>query len=1607
MKRRYNKFLTLLLIGFQSALFASGGQYKNTAKFENKIAFYLFRGQYRKAEKTNNGLIKKLHSFHKGNSVKEGEALVRKAFINEEIGLIDNVETTIKKGLDMIKSAEGEKSEAYIRGLNYAAKAWYNWGDYIKMAEYVNALESNIDAHKENKKLVANALQIRADYYMALGYFSKAKKLVRDVIELRKDLISNTKLIKDKSGKAKQVKLSKGEINLLKREYCFALNQLSEVFLARGEYNTVEDSLYQSHKMIITKQVGNNDIAYIQNEFIKGSVYYHTRYFFKAVAPLMDVEEKSAKADDGYVYSKVCRSYRDIYKKLLISHYWNNNVREIDDITSVYETQTEREFKKDGIIKGERLYLEILNFFINKSDVAKEVDLSAKRRLKGEEELINLLEKKNYFPEGHLLTLEPYKRLMYMYASTDRIDKAYEILGKYMMVVNKNYPKDCPAYHKAKLEKTVFLLRYSNKFKQVEQEFKESFFRVVAKVYHPRHEHYMYFYNEHTELLRLTDRFKEGIKQAKATSNLVRKNYGSRTIQFALQLDKEANFSMDLGYFTEARDLLDRAGSIMNKNVNHKLRAKIYETKARYYNTMGDFSSATKMLEKASEITTLSSIEGYADLYIGKGFYQKAREKLLSQIENITSRYGSDHRSLITAYNRLAQLKLVTGEEIEAEKLVEKSNELCKKIYSDTSYLYIQNEMLLAKIYMQLGDYYGAEKVNLRIINNLTKLFNTRNQVPVALAINELAKAKYLHEGDEKEVEELFNEARTIVENRLRDPEDNSKPDNNPIRARILKDIAGFYIDQGRLKEAEELLEIVEGSFKKGTIENAEVNVLLGDIKKEKGEYDAAGVHYNRAVNRLKDIFEEKPLLYYSALSKTGQIYHIKGQTKKAIKTIEETTDAYLTIIKSRFKYLSEKGKKEFWNMVKPDFEFYNTIAFANRNEDSRFVGKVYDIALSTKALLLTSSKKLRKSILSSGDTVLIDKFNRWLKLQDELNVYQSMDAESLQEAGIDKEEIKKQISTIEREMSEASATFASAKKRRAQDGIVTWKQVQSVLKDNEYAIEIIRYRYFDKSFTDSIIYAALIVSKETKGRPEVVFLTNGNKIETKYFKSYKNKIKFRLKDKKSYKYFWKPIAEKITSDATVFLSLEGIYNQINVEALRDKEGKYVIEHNDIVLVSNTKDVYERRHEQELKEALIKKGKLKAPEPQKSSVMIIGNPAFYEVRVNPEDTVYITRNDEVLASTDYEILIKAEDGIYAKDYHQVLIYERDNIFAEERDRIKLKSSDSIYAHKEDKIIISALDSVWDKSLNRYISEEDNRIATLEDSIFITSDNLIVAKKYHERTIKWLDGIYAKPYHKKLITAKDKVFLDQRDGVYIEEKHKIVNEDLYASMSIKQLEGAEKEAKLIADECRENKWSVEIKLFADAYETSLEKFIEKNGKSPTVLHISTHGFFEGDTKKKKKGIIGLSKLRSNSDPLQKNGVLFRNAGDIFKEHKTGYADLNRREGVLTAAEVLAYNFDNTEMVVLSACETGRGEITVGEGVYGLQRSFLVAGAHIVVMSLFKVDDEATQELMRLFYEGFTKTSNYRESFRNAKLQLLKDPKYNKPIYWGAFIMMGME
>ncbi len=165
-------------------------------------------------------------------------------------------------------------------------------------------------------------------------------------------------------------------------------------------------------------------------------------------------------------------------------------------------------------------------------------------------------------------------------------------------------------------------------------------------------------------------------------------------------------------------------------------------------------------------------------------------------------------------------------------------------------------------------------------------------------------------------------------------------------------------------------------------------------------------------------------------------------------------------------------------------------------------------------------------------------------------------------------------------------------------------------------------------------------------------------------------------------------------------------------------------------------------------------------------------------------------------------------------------------------------------------------------------------------------------------------------------------------------------------------------------------------------------------SPRILHLATHAYFLKDTGSAANRDGGGEKVEV-LNPMHRSGIVLAGANESLK---------NRRDfGIVSAYKALGLNLLGTELVVLSACDTGTGEVQGGEGVFGLKRAFIIAGTKTLVMSLWSVPSAETTRLMINFYDSISQDRSKAGSLREAKLDMIADG-YN-PFFWGAFVLAG--
>lgn len=298
----------------------------------------------------------------------------------------------------------------------------------------------------------------------------------------------------------------------------------------------------------------------------------------------------------------------------------------------------------------------------------------------------------------------------------------------------------------------------------------------------------------------------------------------------------------------------------------------------------------------------------------------------------------------------------------------------------------------------------------------------------------------------------------------------------------------------------------------------------------------------------------------------------------------------------------------------------------------------------------------------------------------------------------------------------------------------------------------------------------------------------------------------------------------------------------------------------------------------------------------------------------------------------------------------------------------------------------------------YLPISENLYANEKYNLFRVSSTRELCKSA-ETTIKTSCLFGGLEYNKSSTLTNDRVANDNLS--------QSVRSALLSRGDFDPLPGSEKEIEQIGHEMANKEIRCAIYKGTMGTEESLKKL---SGSRISIIHFSTHGMFIPNDnislRERNNYQFIIPNEMFNIDEEEKSlsrSFLVMSGGNVLIHRDS--LSVNEEDGILTALEISHLDFSNLDLVVLSACETALGSVDT-EGVYGLQRGFKKAGANSIVMSLNKVDDEATRILMVEFYRNLLNGKSKYNSLKEAQhyLRQVDNGKYDKPEYWASFIML---
>ncbi|GAB5466185.1 MAG: CHAT domain-containing protein [Candidatus Kapaibacteriales bacterium] len=858
-----------------------------------------------------------------------------------------------------------------------------------------------------------------------------------------------------------------------------------------------------------------------------------------------------------------------------------------------------------------------------------------------------------------------------------------------------------------------------------------------------------------------------------------------------------------------------------------------YNLLGKIYFAVGNYDDAIKNYQRQKELALTTSgpdHPGYAQslnnlavVYTLIGEDDRTEELLKDAIENKEKRGQTADTSYAKYIGNLGQYYQNQGRYPEAERLLRKSLELKQKSYpSDAPTLgvsYANLGLTQASIGNKDEGIDNLRKAEQILKNNQSieyQEFYEKASLQLALELSKAGKK---------------DEASQIQENLIANLDSGDPNSVGNMQSQLA--LAQLMLTQQNQNQAIKILDKLKSNvnttFGNGHPLYGKSLNILGIAYWQKKDYQNARNYFDEALQLAKLVYGDKHLEYAMALHNRAGIARKTDDVAVARKYYNESFEIYIDILEKNFPHYTEAQKISFYNSLKDRLDMYANFAISHYREEPKLLEDLFNFRLKTKAMVLDYSKSLFEFAMASENEAIIEKAKEWKTQKRKIASLSGKSKAELSASNLHLDLLQSSADDLEIELSE-SLNLSQIKKS------FNFEDIASKLKPNEAAIEIIRMRYFDESWSDKIYYVALIATNGSSN-PEIVLSKNGQKMEGFHYKNYKSLIKAKFPNKKSYEVYFKEIEEKIKNKKNVYLSADGVYNNISLASISRDDDSYLIDDYSFRTVNNLKDI------------LIK-----------------------------DNTTDFTRNAALFGNPTYQL-----DG----------------------------------------------------------------------------NNLDIKDPENAKALEKLE----------------------RDII------------------ISQLPGTQKEVESIDELLASNGYTVVNKTQSEASEQTIKKV-----NSPGILHIATHGYFidDDDAKLETGKVFGTDIENALVNPLLRSGLLFSGATDYINFDGSEYYD--DENGMFTALEASQLDLHDTKLVVLSACETGLGKIVNGEGVMGLQRSFQVAGADYVIMSLWTVSDNATQKLMTSFYSNLMQSQNITASFRQAQLDVKSE--FEDPYYWGAFVVVGI-
>ena len=1032
-----------------------------------------------------------------------------------------------------------------------------------------------------------------------------------------------------------------------------------------------------------------------------------------------------------------------------------------------------------------------------------------------------------------------------------------------------------------------------------------------------------------------------------------------------------------------------------------------------YLYNRGDYSAAEQYYLESLRIYKEVLGENHPDyamslnnlglLYSKQGNYSAAEQYYLESLRIYKEVIGENHPDYASCLSNLGLLYRTQGNYSVSEQYYLESLRICKEVLGENHPDYANCLHNLGALYKTQGNYSAAEQCCLETLRIYKEVLG-ENHPYYATCLNNLG-CLYDDQGNYSAAEQYFLESLRINKEVF--------GANHPYYATCLNNLGGLYKTQGNYSEAEkyylESLRIRKEVFGENHPDYAISLNNLGMLYHEQGNYSAVERYFLESLRICKEVLGENHPDYASSLNNLGLLYQIQGNYSAA-------EQYYLESLRIHKKVLGENH---------PDY------AMSLNN-----LGLLYKIQgnYSEAEQYYLESLRIYKDVLGENHLNYATCLNNLGDLYQTQSNYSAARQYSLESLRIRKEVLGENHPDYAMSLNNLGCLYDDQGNYSAAEQyyLESLRILKKVFGENhpEYAtclsnLGVMYYKQGNYSKASNYLLESFNICKHN-------FLTSLD-----YMTEYERAL------------FWETIQDDFEYTYPLFaynyhytnpsISIFAYDNELFRKGLllnsADAVRRSILESGDSVLIEQWNELTEAKqvvmHLEEKEPTSNQLDIYRHRADSLEKIMTISSSAFRQSKeqwnINWESVKKQLSQNEVAIeyfsaplsqdSTLYCALVLRHNSKYPE---LIPLFEEKEV-ASYLDKATEGSTNNLYSFAGEGEHISNI--VWSKILSEinpgetiyfaptgilhqlaieYLPVDSARtMSDVYNMVRLSSTREIVTNKSNEsyKSAVTYGGIHYDLDNKTILTESNR---------YPDVKRSSLENDSVNRGSAKFLPGTKEEAEKI------NKLLTDNKIEAIIYKTKSaneESFKSLSGKHNNILHIATHGFTWTDSTARKQDyfadrmkmqLMGDNQMRGPViDPLDRCGLLFAGANTAL-QGKSKELPEGVQDGILTAKEISLMDLRDAELVVLSACETAKGDIT-SEGVFGLQRAFKMAGAKTIIMSLWKVDDNATQLLMTEFYTNWiSKKQLKREAFKNAQNTVKK--QYPEPLYWAGFVML---